>query len=56
MGVGSEVSEAQARPSVSLYRLDADPDVGFLVPSPAPSLPACSYTPHHDDNELHFWT
>ena len=37
LGVGFEVPEAQARPSVTL--LLADPDVELTVPSPAPCLP-----------------
>ena len=37
--VGFEVSEAQARPSVALFLLPANPDVEFSATSPAPCLP-----------------
>ena len=52
MGVGFEVSDAQARPSVSLFLLPANLDVEFLVPSLAPYLPVCHHAFHHDDNGL----
>jgi hypothetical protein len=34
LGVGFEVSNAQPRPSVSLFLLSADPDVELPVTSP----------------------
>lgn len=40
--VGFEVSEAQARPSVALFLLPANPEVEFAATSPALCLP-------HDD-------
>jgi hypothetical protein len=55
MGVGFEVSDAQARPSVSLFLLPANLDVEFLVPSLAPYLPVCHHAFHHDDNGLNLW-
>ena len=48
-----EVSEAQARPSVSLSLLPTHPDVDLSVASPAPWLPpACLHASCHDDNGL----
>jgi hypothetical protein len=51
-GVGFEVSEAQARPSVTLFLLPADPDVGLSAISTASSLPSCCHVFYHDDNGL----
>jgi hypothetical protein len=41
LGVGFEVSEAQARPNVTLFLLPADPDVELSAPFPAHCLPVC---------------
>ena len=53
MGVGFEVSDAQATPSVahSLLLLEVDQDVELSVPFLAPCLPACCHVSHH--NELY---
>lgn len=45
--VGSEVSKAQVRPSVSLFLLPVDLDIELLATSPAPCLTACCHTSHH---------
>jgi len=52
LGVGFEVSDAQARPHVSLFLLPADQDVELEAPSPAPCLPARCHISHHDYNGL----
>jgi hypothetical protein len=41
--VGFGVSNAQARPSVSVFLLPVDPDVELSATSPAPCLPACQH-------------
>lgn len=38
--VGFEVSEAQDRPSYTVFLLPADPDVEFLASLPAPCCPS----------------
>ena len=51
--LGFEVSEAQARFSVSLFLVPADRDVEeLLAPSPGPCLPALHLASLHDDNGL----
>lgn len=47
-----EVSEAQPRPSVSLFLLPENQNVKLSDCSPAPGMPASCHTPHHDDNGL----
>ena len=57
LGVGFEVSDAQARPSVALlFLLPADPDVELSAASPVPCLPTCHHGSHHDNNGLNLWT
>ena len=51
-GVGFEVSDVQARPSVSHFLLSANPDIQFSTPTPAPFLTACYHVLHHDNNGL----
>jgi hypothetical protein len=41
LGVDFEVSDAQARPGVSLLLLSSDLDVKLSASSPAPCLPTC---------------
>lgn len=50
-GKGSDVSDAQAMPSVSClsFLLPADQDVGLSAPSPEPCGPACCHAPHNDN-------
>jgi hypothetical protein len=49
--VGFEVSNAQAKPSVSLFLLSADQDVELSATlSPASCLSAYNHASHHDDN------
>ena len=50
--VGFEVSEAQARPSVSLCMLPADQVIELSATSAVPSLPVDCHASHCDDNEL----
>ena len=50
-GVGFKVSEAQARPSVSLFLLSEVLNVELSAP-PAPCLPACHHAFPHGVNEL----
>ena len=51
LGVGFEVSEVQARASVSQsLPAAAGPDVELSATSPAPCLPACHHASYHDDN------
>ena len=54
LGRGFEVSDVQARCSVSLslFLLPADPDVELSAPSPAPCLSAHYHASCHDDNGL----
>ena len=52
LGVGFEVSKAQARPSVTLVLLSVDQDVKLSATSSAPYLSLCHHAPHHDDNGL----
>lgn len=52
LGVDFEVSEAQARPSDSLFVLSADLDVELSAPCPAPCLPEGHHAPHHDNTGL----
>lgn len=49
MGVGIEVSKAQARVSGSLFLLPVDLDIELSATPPVSCLPACHYIPHHDD-------
>jgi hypothetical protein len=51
LGMGFKVSEAQARPSVSLFLLSEVLNVELSAP-PAPCLPACHHTFPHGVNEL----
>jgi len=55
-GVGFEVSDAQARPNVTLSLPAANPDIELPDPSAAPCLPVCCPVSHHDNNELNLWT
>ena len=51
--VGFEDLDTQARPSVSLvFLLPIGSDVGLSSSSPAPRLPRCHHTFHHNDNGL----
>lgn len=50
--VGSDVSEAQARPRSSLFLLPEDPDVELLAIFLAPFQPTCCHALFHDDNGL----
>ena len=54
LGLGLEVSEAQARPRVSLCPPAAltDPDLELSAPSPASCLPMCHHASCHTDNGL----
>ena len=53
LGVGFGVSNAQVKPSISLFLLSADPDIELSAPSPAPCLPAYYHaSSHHEDNGL----
>jgi hypothetical protein len=49
-GVRFEVSEVQARLSVSLSQHTVDLDVEHSVSLPAPRLPVCHHASHHDEN------
>jgi hypothetical protein len=51
LGLGFEVSEAQARPSV-FFLLHVNPDADLSVTSPGPRLPGCHHPSRHDDNGL----
>jgi hypothetical protein len=51
-GVGFEVLDAQASPSVSVSSDALDLHVELSAPSPAPRLPACHHVPHRDDKGL----
>jgi len=50
-GVGSEVSDAQARPSVALSSCCLQIQIELSAPSPAPCLPLCHHVSCH--NGLH---
>jgi hypothetical protein len=50
--VASEISETQARPSVTLFLLSADPDVELLANFPVPCLLTYHHASYHDDNGL----
>jgi hypothetical protein len=53
LGVGFEVSDSQARPSVTLFLLSADLKCSTLsATSPAPGLPVYCHASHHDGNGL----
>lgn len=52
VGVGFEVSKAQARPSGSLFLLPADLDIELSATSPTPHLPAYHHAPCRKDNVL----
>lgn len=52
LGMGFEVSEVQAKPSVSVFLLPAGLDVELSAPSPTPRLPAFYHASCHDDNGL----
>jgi hypothetical protein len=52
LGVGFGVSNAQARSSVTLFLLPANPDVELSATSPASCLPACHHASCYDDNGL----
>ena len=52
VGMVFEVSNAQARPLVTLFLLPADLDVELSDTSPAPSLLAYHHASHHDNNGL----
>ena len=51
-GMDFEVSYAQATPSVAVFLLPVDPDVGVSTPPSTPCLPAHHHTSHHDDKPL----
>ena len=52
LGMAFDISDAQARTSVVVFLLPADPDVELSAPSPAPCLPVCHPVSRHDDNGL----
>jgi hypothetical protein len=51
-GVDFEVSNAQARLSVSLFLLPADLGVEREATSSVPCLPTCHHASCHDNNEV----
>ena len=55
LGLGFEVSEAQARPSISLFLLPDNLDVELSAPLPAPCLPVCHHASHYDHKRLNLW-
>ena len=54
LGVGFEVSDAQAMPSAahSPLLLPEEPYIELSATSPAPCLPACHHASHNEDNEI----
>jgi len=50
--VGFEVSEAQARPCLTLFLLPPDPDVELSSNCPAPCLPSYCLASHYDETGL----
>ena len=47
-----DVSNAQARPSFSIFLLPMDPNVELSTTSSAPWLPVCHDAPCHDEKGL----
>ena len=54
-GHGLEVSEAQARPSVSLFLLLSDPDVELSATLQHHVCRCATMFPHQDDDGLNLW-
>ena len=54
VGVGFEVSYAEAMPSVAQSPIAEDQDAELSAPSPVPCLPVWNHDSHYDDNRLNF--